>query len=418
MIKTALTMNISPQDSQTTSYLANGTHLGLLSSANQNIHVQTCHRPLQLIAAIKADDSETGSLLAHQRQQINAWQSFLPVLSHRGCLELNSLLLQYRLHPNLVICYDETWLQGWIPVECGFYLLRQGELRRLRPATLRDTTLSEIYHETHHYYALQINPDDYFFMLPPDLLPYFSAGEAAGLLLGLRQLPAKMSDLVHTARQRGYQDESTWLAIQVLRLEEDQKPDSVSFNLGQTLKNWLLRLRTDSGTKVAEESISESTAPADEQAASDSDSARQSAYWPPTKANRRFWILIAAIAVLLIVVPTWFLLRSAGKDKTAGTTLTGLPSSTTTAETTIPAAITTSEAPTTTESQIILTVAARQLNLRDKPSRDGQLLKTLAAGEQLIQLAEPQDDWVQVKTMDGLTGYVYYKYIQSPETTS
>ncbi|MEA4890282.1 MAG: SH3 domain-containing protein [Clostridiaceae bacterium] len=416
MIKTALTMNISPQDSQTTSYLANGTHLGLLSSANQNIHVQTCHRPLQLIAAIKADDTDTGSMLAHQRQQISAWQSFLPVLSHRGCLELNSLLLQYHLHPNLVICYDETWFQGWIPAESGLYLLRQSELRRLRPATSRETALSELYGETHHYYALQINPDDYFFILPPELLPYFSAGEAADLLLGLRQLPAKMSDLVHTARQRGYQDEATWLAIQVLRLEEDQKPDSVSFNVGQTIKNWLLRFRTDSGTKVAEESISESTAPADEHTVSGNDSAHQAAYWPPTKANRRFWILIAIVAVLLILLPVWVLLRSPGKDKT-GNTLTSSSSSTTSAETTQAPTVTTTAAPTPTESQIILTVSARQLNLRDKPSRDGQLLKTLAAGEQLIQLAEPKDDWVQVKTMDGLTGYVYYKYIQSPETT-
>ena len=81
MIRSALTLSISSQDAQTTSFLVNGTHLGLLSSTPQNTHVQTTHRPLQMVAALKDEDLGSGTSLIRQRQQISAWQEFLHILS-------------------------------------------------------------------------------------------------------------------------------------------------------------------------------------------------------------------------------------------------------------------------------------------------------------------------------------------------
>lgn len=414
MIKTALTMNINPQDAQINTYLVNGTHLGLLSSATQNIHVQTCHRPVQMVVAIQAQDQDSGTSLARQRQLISAWQAFFPILTHRGCLELNDLLQQYHLVPDLIICYDETRLQAWLPADSGFYLLRRGEMRRLRPVTLRDNLFSDAYHETHLFYALQLNPEDYFFVLPPDLIPVFSAGEIAGILLGLRQLPAKMSDLFHTARQRGYVNDATWIAIQVLRLEEDQKPDSSHVNLIQSARGWLQGLKPAAGASMPEDSASDAMTTGEEPAE------RQEArlpggYWPPTRANLRVWIAAMGLLALLLLVVILVIGRPGGEPQESSTVPSESTSQTTAAPTTVkPTEATTSQ--TTTEALITLTVNAKKLNLREEPNTQANLLKTLQEGDQLVQLSEPQDDWVKVRTADGMEGYVFFDYVKTSET--
>jgi hypothetical protein len=89
LIRTALTLSISAQDAQNTSYLVNGTHLGMLSSAPQNTHVQTNHRPLQLIVAIRNDDLAETASMVRQRYQINAWQDFLQILARHGSNDLS-----------------------------------------------------------------------------------------------------------------------------------------------------------------------------------------------------------------------------------------------------------------------------------------------------------------------------------------
>jgi hypothetical protein len=161
VIKTAMTVSFNGDDLQQFSYLINGTHLGLLSAAAQNIHIQTSHRQLQYVVGIRAAEPDLAASLSEQRQQLSRWQAFLPILAHRGSTNLNDLMVQYNLRPDLMICFDETRLQAWLPVTDGFYLLRNGEMRRLKPVSLRDLVFDEPYHETHHYYSFQISQDDF-----------------------------------------------------------------------------------------------------------------------------------------------------------------------------------------------------------------------------------------------------------------
>jgi hypothetical protein len=225
LIRTSMTLNINPQDYQKISFLANGTHLGLLSQSTQNIHVQTSHRSLQLIVAIRAGEAASSSSLTMQRQQINAWQSFFQLLSRRGAADLNGQIMQYHLQAEWLVCLDEHRLQAWLPTEAGFYLLRQENLRRLRPVTIRDMAQpDEDPLQNRLYYSLPVANSDQFFVLPPALLGYYNSGEASGILLGLRQLPARMGDLFNTARARGYNIEETWLALQITHFEPDEVP--------------------------------------------------------------------------------------------------------------------------------------------------------------------------------------------------
>jgi len=419
LIKTALTINISPSDAQSVSYLANGTHLGLLSSAGQNIHVQTSHRPVQMITGIKAVEPESGSRLAHQRQQINAWQAMFPLLAHRGTSALNALLTQYHLWPHLLICLDENRLQAWIGSEHAFYLLRQGEVRLLHPVTPREADLPDRYLDQHQYYSLQLFLDDFFFIMPPDLLPYFAPGEFAEQLLGLRQLPAKMSDLIATARQRGYEQETTWLALQVQRLEEEQNPDGRAGGALHAFGSFLNRL----GSPSSQEHRSDSATDAIPANGADPDGFDErrgrrkaaSSFHPLIK-----WlgvlVLLAAVAVAAILVlgkepPVTEPSKTTNTSTTAATTTLATTVATTQPTTTE----TTTVVTTTTEPEIILFVHVSRLNLRAEAAKSSELLAKLVTGDKLVQLEEPAENWVKVRTEDGIIGYVYASYVSQTE---
>lgn len=408
MIKTALTVSISSEDIQQFSYLINGTHLGLLSSAAQNIHIQTSHRPIQFMIGIRADEPDDAANLAEQRQKLSRWQSFIPILTHRGSADLNSLLVQYKLQPDLMICYDEYRLQAWIPAEIGFYLLRAGELRRLKPVSLQEPFFSADYHDKQHYYSLQISPEDFYLLLPPDLPAFFNTGEIADLLLGLRQLPAKMSEVVQIARQRGYQRETTWLAVEVLRKEEDQHPGQE--RTGASIMQSIFGSKRASGKNMSHhESDSESMADAPDER----DALPKTSFERFIADKRRLIRLLAPIALVCVLVIAAVIWAGSRDDPDpTGTTTDPTPTepTATIAATPTPTARPTAS-PTPTEPPVILVVSARRLNLRDMPSRDGTLLTTLDHGDELIQLSEPEDDWVKVRTGDGLTGYVFAQYV-------
>jgi hypothetical protein len=409
VIKTALTVNISSEDIQQFSYLINGTHLGLLSSASQNIHIQTSHRPIQYMIGIRAAEPDDAANLAEQRQKLSRWQAFLPILNHRGSAELNGLLIQYQLQPDLMVCYDEYRLQAWVPNEIGFYLLRAGELRRLKPVTLQGTVFSADYHDKHHFYSLQIVPDDFYLLLPPDMPTFFTTGEIADLLLGLRQLPAKMSELIQIARQRGYQRETTWLAVEVLRKEEDQHPGQERTG-ASFMRSLFGSKKTAAGSSGSHESDSESMADEPEEK-----SALQKSPFERLFADRRRLIrLVVPLALVCIVVVAavaWSLGRQGATDPTESTTNPSATEPTVTIAATPTPTTRPTASPTPTEPPVILVVSARRLNLRDKPSRNGTLLTTLDSGDELVQLSEPEDDWVMVRTKDGLTGYVFAQYV-------
>ena len=414
MIRTALTLGISAQDAQNISFLANSTHLGLLSSTAQNIHVQTNNRSLQLIVSIRCENPGDSLCMSRQRQQITAWQTFYQLLVRRGTTELNSLILQYHLCPDRLVCMDEQRLQAWLPADSGFYLLRHNEMRRLRPTVPRDpqqaaaaaTIAGEGPNEAKQYYMLNIQAGDHFCLLPPQMLTYFKSGEVTDLLLGLRQLPDKLRDLQNIARQRGYSDDQTWLAIQILRLEEDRAPDGsrIVRDYEPVIKKRKRFSKSSKGEDLNTDSDSLSAQELAEgsEAQSDKPSSR------PWFSKRLFWLVGGGILLAIIVVLVLILGRPPA----------GEPLDTSTAQTTSTAAATPTptirptQATTTTVALPRLTVIAHQLNLREAPDRNSAQLKKLETGEVLYQLEEPDGDWVKVKTEDGIVGYVFNIYVE------
>jgi hypothetical protein len=408
LIRTALTLNINPADMQSNSYLANGTHLGLLAQSAQNIHVQTSHRPLQLIVALRADDTSSAAL-TRQRQLINAWQDFAQLLARRGTGELNSLMLQYHLEPSWLILMDEYRLQAWLPEDIGFYLLRQDVLRRLRPIPPRGLPGADVPPDSdRRYYSLSIAQGDQFCLLPPELLSFFGSGEASGILMGLRQLPARMSDLFNTARQRGFTGDFTWLALQIVHLELDELPGALKAK--KVTRPGLITVLLNRGRTIQsaeQENDSLSLSECQDEIAE-----------PPDRPSllqqllrNRIWLLAAGLlAVVIIVVLSLLIGGLLTPRETTATTAT-----TTMASTVQPTLTPTKKPtqPTTTATTLPqLTVTGHQLNLRESADRNSRLLTTLQNGAILSQLAEPEGDWVKVRTEDGLTGYVFYKYVQ------
>ena len=413
MIRTALTLSISSQDAQTTSYLVNGTHLGLLSAAPQNTHVQTTHRPLQLIVALKDQELGTGSSLVIQRQQLSAWQGFLTILSRRPGSDLNKLLLQYHLFPNWLIVFDEHRLQAWLPADSGFYLLRSQELRRMRPTAPRDElpAAADYPDGPRQYYSLGIQQNDQFFLLPPALFNLYSTGEAADILSGLRQLPAKVGELIATARLRGYSEEFTWLAMQVMRLEEDSLPGGIKNSDSKPGKTTFASLFNQSRQSGTADPDSESV----DLAATDDDSqagAVRPSLWS-TLNSRWFPYLLGGGLLLIVALVIVIIMLSLPNNIPAPSDTTVISTNQTTVVPTVTAkpTLTPTEAPSPTPALPQLLVSARRLNLRSEPTRNSTLLDTMETGDILYQLAEPADNWVKVRTADGLEGFVYYSYV-------
>ena len=99
----------------------------------------------------------------------------------------------------------------------------------------------------------------------------------------------------------------------------------------------------------------------------------------------------------------------------SGTDSTSSTSGTSATESTIAPAASPTPKPTVTpvptEPQKMLVVSAQRLNLREEPTIEGTLLRTLNNGDLLVQLDEPDGDWVHVETEDGEQGYVYVHYV-------
>ena len=405
MIRTASTLSISSHDMQNYSYLVNGTQLGLLSTASQNIHIQSSHRAFQYIAALRADKEDLAAGLARQRQLISRFLTVTNILSQRGAGELNSLLREYSLLPDLMLCYDENRLQAWLPATVGFYLLRNGELRRVKPAALQDDYFCESYLEDHYYYSLQIQADDHYLLLPPQLVAYFPAGEIAGKLLDIRQLPAKMSEIIRIARNKGYSADESWLAIEVQLKEDDDYPDPQRRG-----RSWLAGRGADSQSDL--ESGSESL----EEAEPVAEKTELSWFDQLLQDKRKLGLALAGLVVLLVLLISALVWSAGNKEKEIEPSVTD-PDLTTTTQ--APATPTPTKKPTSTpvptKPPVLLVVAANRLNLRDIPDREGKLLTVLENGEELIQLEDPADGWVKVETSSGLAGFVFYDYVAESE---
>lgn len=414
MIRTTITLSICASDAQDTSYLINGTLMGMLSSASKQTHVQTNNRPLQLAVAIKDDDIGSPSSLVKHQQMVSAWKDFQQILARRHSSNLNSLLQQYHMLPEWLICIDDQRLQAWLPAAIGFYMLRNGQLNRLLPTTHRETSPAseEVQSESRQYYSINVRHKDQYYLLPPTMLSFFSPGEAAEMLHGLRQLPAKVSELFNTAHLRGFSEENTWLGLQISRLEEDQLPDEKQKPSLKTHLPLLARLFAKSAQIESDESASESVNPAVQEKAAQPKSKLLVNLLQKISASQYLpYYLVAGTSLLLILLGIILFLLIPGA-KTADS-----PTETTVSETNISTDATTIDTnstemlPTATTGQPNLTVTAVQLNLRAEPSREAALLTTFVKNDKLYKLEEPVEGWTKVRTLDGVIGYVYSIYV-------
>jgi hypothetical protein len=410
VIKTTMTVSFRAQDIQKASYLINGTHLGLLSTVNQSIYIQTNHRPVQYIVGIKSSEPEKADSLAKHRRELSRWQEFIPVLLHQGPDNLNALLKQYQLLPDLLICLTDYRLQAWIPAETGFCIVRDDTLRRMKPIEFKEPPFDEQYHENHHYYNVHIQEMDYFLFLDPEITRFFPPGEIASILMGLSQLPSKMGEIMQTAQQRGFEKETGWMAIEILRKEADHhpKPDHQrSFWSTMSKKDE----KEDPDRTDRDDLDSESLAEDEETRVTES-----LPWFTRLKTDKIFRTRLIAIAtalVVFLVILIVLVMSALGRNVSGEATQTTQPSITEpTATTTRKPTQSPTATPVPTEPKVILVVAARALNLRDAPNLDGRLLMTLENGDRLIQLEEPKDDWVKVENEDGLIGYVYARYTE------
>jgi hypothetical protein len=137
--------------------------------------------------------------------------------------------------------------------------------------------------------------------------------------------------------------------------------------------------------------------------------------------QRRIWLALAVIIGIVVIVAAVLLLPhlfapSPIETTSSQTTGTTEPAAATPTPTLSPTPKPT-PSPTPTAPVPRLTVIARQLNLRESPDRNSKLLATLNSGDVVTQLAEPEGDWVKVKTDSGLIGYVYFNYVAAVTPT-
>jgi uncharacterized protein YgiM (DUF1202 family) len=62
----------------------------------------------------------------------------------------------------------------------------------------------------------------------------------------------------------------------------------------------------------------------------------------------------------------------------------------------------------------VATVSSAALNMRDQPSTNGSLLRTLKKGDRLTVSGEVQDGWIPVE-IEGTSGFVNGSYISIEE---
>ncbi|MGI6334109.1 MAG: SH3 domain-containing protein [Saccharofermentanales bacterium] len=415
MIRSSLTLSICSHDAQESSYLVNGTHLGLLTPHSQSTHVQTSSRQVQLIVALRDQDDAAGATLVRQKQQIKAWQEFLKIISRNETRDLNLLMQKYRLFPDWLVCYDEKKLQAWLPEAAGFYLLRNLELHRLEPVPPRvQPDMAGISSaEPCVYYQVLLRQYDQFFILPPDLLSLFSSQEVTDLLLGLRQQPAKVGELIRLARLRGYSRDFTWLGIQINLLQAESQPDTDGRGV-RTFASFLAGLFGGRfRDRSEEEPDSHSTSLESQSGAGKGTSMAGRGVMTRLANSRRLpvalsgAILLLAVIVALIVLffrpPTAPPVSTTPAPETTSTRAPS-PTPTPTARPTQP------PEPTPTPG---LVVSVRQLNLRSQPTRNSELILTLARGDLLYQLQDENEGWAQVRTLSGREGYVFFDYVSS-----
>lgn len=428
MIRTSLTIGLDPVNASHTSYIINGAHLGYLAPGNQKNHVQTSNRSLQLIAAFDANPADPGAAV-HQRERLMQWQLFSREIGQHGSQKLNSLMVHYRMFPDLLICLDEQWLRVWLKNDVGLFLVRNQILQVLDPLESLHPDMPDDWTARMAYYALKIEPDDYYLFLNPDTFAAFSPHEAVSILTGLRQLPAKMTELNQTIRDRRHRPNDNWLAIQVMRLEPDADASTtLADQVGHFWQSWRHAMNRNEHEAAEEkqcrgqvidrapglESADDLTLAANEQYRLTDESAEQAT----SRRHRWLGILVAGVAIVIILLLIGkFLIPGNGgtpptQTTTTLTTTATMPTTTTTVSATPTPVLTPTPATTTTAGKK-MKVRTAQLNIRQKPNVNAKLVTTLRKGDTVTVLGKPDSyGWVKVKLADGRTGYANSSYLQ------
>lgn len=423
MIRTTLTLSLSDYDTRHLACLANQTRLGLLASVRQPVHVQTSNRPMQIVAAFldtfsgpKEIVTESGLAFPQPRSShqklLDAWQSVNQELPRQGCAALATLLQQYQLQPAWLICLDDHRMRAWLPADKRLYILRQNELSRIRSVAASDSRSTDLPGADLTYHVVNLKENDQFLMLPPQLFDLYSAEEIVSSLAGLRQLPAKMSTLFSDARLRGMTGDHTWMAWQILTLQEDQPLADDRPMIQKLTERWRANQKMKAARKHEpehpDESISESMVrrPDPNPAAAPLPARKRSAWLSIRELPR--WILLGLPLLAAVVVIAIILIGGGGdtKETEPQESSSELAATPTPRPTLSPTPIATEPA-----EAIWYAVAVDRLNLREGTSTDTPLLYTFSRGDRLRQLEPPDGDWVRIVSDDDRQGYVYFPYV-------
>jgi len=109
-------------------------------------------------------------------------------------------------------------------------------------------------------------------------------------------------------------------------------------------------------------------------------------------------VLLAVVVVIVISL----LMRDGGTTPTPGNQGTTTETATSTIDATGSVTPTDAAVP---DGEAYVTVVADGLKLRDQPSRDGNILKSLATGQRLVWL-ETNNGWYRVRDAEGTEGWV------------
>jgi hypothetical protein len=218
MIRTAIILSPRQEAADRLYFHANGLQIDV-ATASQSI-VRTSHRPVQIYSATRSGFRQQASNLTAQTGfQGQRWQRLMDILDRQGSDALQGLFTDGELTGEWIAALDDRRLNALLSERFSFYLFRGGNLRELRPIAQLlpiDNGLPM------NLYRIRIAQDDQIMIMPKELITPTLLPDVMQILLGMHQLPVRMSELGARLRERGVTTPYTgWLALQVLRAEAE-----------------------------------------------------------------------------------------------------------------------------------------------------------------------------------------------------
>lgn len=220
MIRTVMTLRMGSNDLQDTTFLINDTQVGYLSQSNRRNQVFSSHRYIQLVAGFRADHGQPDAQ-ERQRESLRLWQRCSRDVQQRGLSVLSQAAGHYNLMPEWLIGLDNKYLHAWLTGDFTVCLMRDGELFQVDPVADQYSKMPDIWMGVLHQSTVELMEGDYFLFLPPSFFDVVSAEETQTILNGMQQLSVKINELVDLGRIRGYELDSSWIALQVQKIEFD-----------------------------------------------------------------------------------------------------------------------------------------------------------------------------------------------------